>query len=146
MANPSPANSGHAGANQDLSIMGVVGTLGTADTGGTSQPLPASVDEHTGAWNTINLGAAGVVLSGAVDVANGTATALPATGLANRKSLTFYNNGTTPVYWGGSGVTGATNGLPVGTGALSPALAIGGGTLYAVASAAGGTVIVGEIS
>ena len=146
MANPAAVNAGHAGANQDLSTTGVIGTLGTADTSGTSQPLPASVDAQTGGWNMVRLGAAGVVLSSAVAVANGTATAIPATALANRKALIFYNSGTTTVYWGGSGVTGAGNGLPVGTAAYSSPIAMGAGTLYAIASAAGGTVIVGEVS
>ena len=40
---------GHTGGQNEISSMGVVGTLGTADTNGTAQILPFSVDPATGA-------------------------------------------------------------------------------------------------
>lgn len=39
----------HFDGNQVPSMMGVVGTLGTSDTGGTSLPMPIGVNETTGA-------------------------------------------------------------------------------------------------
>lgn len=49
MAKNYPPYASHFDANQVPSSMGVIGTLGTADTGGTAQPLPFSVDPLTGA-------------------------------------------------------------------------------------------------
>lgn len=45
--------------NQTFSIVGVVGTLGTADSGGTANILPIGVDPSTGAAYVYNLGPAG---------------------------------------------------------------------------------------
>jgi hypothetical protein len=64
------------------------------------------------------------------------AVALPASALANRKRLTYYNNGTVTHYIGGSGVTTST-GVPIGPGQsysddLGP-----GAVLYAIAAVAG---------
>src|SRR3990167_7336845 len=42
-------NSAHFDENQTPTIMGVEGTLGTADTGGTARPLPFAVDPTSGA-------------------------------------------------------------------------------------------------
>lgn len=49
MAFGTPPFASHAGGQNDSSMMGVVGTLGTADTGGTAQILPMAVDPSTGA-------------------------------------------------------------------------------------------------
>ncbi len=43
------ANAAHFDDNQTPTIMGVIGTLGTADTGGTAKPLPFAIDPATGA-------------------------------------------------------------------------------------------------
>ncbi len=59
MANPNAVNGGHIGVNQDLSITGVIGTLGTADVGGTAQVLPFGVDPATGAMYVNILAGAG---------------------------------------------------------------------------------------
>ena len=56
-----PPNAAHFDANQVPSQMGVIGTLGTADTQGTALPLPMSIDPATGAQH--------------VNVINGTVTA-----------------------------------------------------------------------
>lgn len=84
----------HFDGNQVPTSMGVVGTLGTADTGGTADTLPISIDPTTGAQFVIDLsGAAGttnvMVLGGTlnagtftntgtnVNVVTGTINALP---------------------------------------------------------------------
>ena len=43
-----PPNVSHFDGNQVPSAMGVIGTLGTADTGGTALPLPFAVNPATG--------------------------------------------------------------------------------------------------
>lgn len=43
------ANAAHFDDNQTPTIMGVIGTLGTADTGGTARSLPIGVNPLTGA-------------------------------------------------------------------------------------------------
>lgn len=134
-------------SNKVPANMGVVGTLGTSDTGGTARVLPMGVNDQTGAAYVENIGAlSGVVLTTAVAVANGTATALPSSTLASRKAFIGYNNGTTDVYLGGTGVTGASDGIPVGTGDFTPSIDLGTAELYGVAAAAGGTIIVMEVS
>ncbi len=45
--------------NQQFSMLGVVGTLGTADVGGTAKTLPVGIDPSTGAIYVNNLGAGG---------------------------------------------------------------------------------------
>lgn len=66
----------------------------------------------------------GVVLATAITVSS-TATLLPTTALANRRSLSAYNNSAaTTIYIGGAGVTSAT-GTPVPAGTASPAFDIG---------------------
>ena len=57
MAFGSAVNASHWDANQNPSITGVIGTLGTADVGGTSLTLPIGVDPSTGALYVNNLGA-----------------------------------------------------------------------------------------
>lgn len=52
------------GVNQVFSVVGVVGTLGTADAGGTARVLPIGVDPATGAAYVYNLGPAGSVTLG----------------------------------------------------------------------------------
>ncbi len=48
-------NSGHQDSNQNFSIIGVQGTLGTADLQGTSMTLPYGIDPTTGAMYTIGI-------------------------------------------------------------------------------------------
>lgn len=54
-----PVNCSHFDGNQVPTVTGVIGTLGTADTKGTSLALPMSVDPSTGAAYVYNLGPAG---------------------------------------------------------------------------------------
>lgn len=49
-------NAAHFDGNQIPTIMGVIGTLGTADVKGTAAPLPFAVDPTTGAMITQELG------------------------------------------------------------------------------------------
>jgi len=121
-------------------VSGLIAHTGTADTAET-QRIVAGVD-----GGLLITGLHGVVLTTAVAVANGTATALPATILSNRKSMVAYNNGTISIYLGGTGVTGAGNGIPVGTGDFSPAIDLGTSIIYGYGTSAGGTMIVMEVS
>jgi hypothetical protein len=86
----------------------------------------------------------GVVLASGIAIGT-TATAMPASPLASRKSVTAYNAGSLTVYVGGSGVTTAT-GIPVGTGAFTPALDLGTGLFYGICAAASGSMNVMEVS
>jgi len=121
-------------------VSGLIAHTGTTDTAET-QRIVAGVD-----GGLLITGLHGVVLTTAVAVANGTATALPATILSNRKSMVAYNNGTISIYLGGTGVTGAGNGIPVGTGDFSPAIDLGTAIIYGYGTSAGGTMIVMEVS
>ena len=137
------------------------GTAGTADTTGTAEIFALGGNPTTGGLyvHDINAGSgtilagtidilplSGAVLTTAVAVANGTATALPTTILTNRKSFIAYNNGTTPLYLGGTGITRASNAILVGTGDFSPAVDLGTASIYGVGTSAGGTMIVMEVS
>ena len=152
-------------------IMGVEGTLGTSDTGGTAKVLPIGVNPATGAAYVEDLSGAGgttnvqivggtitsgtfslvplsgVVLTTAVAVGT-TVTALPTTTLTSRKSLIFFNDGTAVVYVGGTGVaaTGAGRGIPVAVNDYSPSFDVGTTTLHGIGAAVGGTAVVMEIS
>ena len=55
----------HWDGNQVPSMMGVEGTLGTADLAGTARPLPISVDPLTGALYTANSGVGTNIVSDA---------------------------------------------------------------------------------
>src|SRR3990167_8049750 len=59
-----PPYTSHFDGNQVPTIMGVEGTMGTADTSGTARPLPVGVDPSTGAVYVYNLGPAGSVSLG----------------------------------------------------------------------------------
>lgn len=63
-----PPYASHFDANQVPSILGVEGTLGTADTAGTAHPLPIGVNPATGALYVQDLGTS----SGTVNVIGGT--------------------------------------------------------------------------
>ena len=96
--------------------------------------------------NLLPLG--GVVLSTSVAIGT-TATAIPASALASRKSLIGYNSGTATVYLGGTGVTSGTAttmGIPVGTGAWMPGIDLGTTILYGIGATVGGTINVMEVS
>ena len=73
-----------------------------------------------------------------------TAVLLPASPLKNRTWIQVQSVGTVPVYLGGSNVT-TTNGISVGTSAISTLYPAGNANFYAI-SAAGGTVTILEIS
>lgn len=74
-----------------------------------------------------------------------TATAIPTTPLASRKSCIMYNSGTATIYLGGTEVT-TSIGLPVGTADYSPSMDLGTTVIYGICSTAGGTVRILEIS
>lgn len=63
-AQPQVSESGHQDANQNYSIIGVQGTLGTADIQGTAPTVSFSADPVTGAQYVYNLGPAGSVSLG----------------------------------------------------------------------------------
>src|SRR3990167_7261398 len=65
----------------------------------------------------------GIAQSTAVTVGD-SATALPATPVESRRSLTVYNNSSSTVFIGGSGVTTA-NGLPIASSQFSPTIDAG---------------------
>jgi hypothetical protein len=65
-----PVNSAHFDGNQIPTMMGVVGTLGTADVQGTALSIPIGADPATGAAYVYNLGPAGSVSLG--DITGGT--------------------------------------------------------------------------
>jgi hypothetical protein len=77
-------------------------------------------------------------------ITSSTATLLPATRAVNRQTWIAYNDGSAPLYLGGSGVTTST-GIPVGTGAYSPSIDLGNAQIYGITTGAG-TVRVMEIS
>ena len=63
---PFPPNAAHFDGNQVPTIMGVVGSAGTSDTGGTALHLPIGVRESTGAmyvFDTAPGGAAGTMFA-----------------------------------------------------------------------------------
>lgn len=86
----------------------------------------------------------GVVLAGTIAVGT-TATAIPVSALTSRKSMIIYNQGTAPIYLGGSGV-GTSTGLPLGTADYSPSFDLGTTILYGICATAGGTARVLEVS
>lgn len=67
-------------------------------------------------------GAVETIKSTALTIAATTATAIPATPLAERQSLIIYNNDSATLYIGGSGVTNssAATGIPLAAGANLP--------------------------
>lgn len=75
-AQPTPANSAHVDANQQFSIIGVAGTLGTADVKGTSPTVPIGANPVTGAMyveSTIAAGGGGTIVQSKVMDGVGTA-------------------------------------------------------------------------
>lgn len=90
-------NSARSDGNQNFTIIGVIGTLGTADLQGTASTLPASIDPLTGAIYVNNIGASGTGGGGTVvTVDHGTINA--ATAIINSGTInvgTFVNNGGT---------------------------------------------------
>lgn len=74
MALPYPPNVAHFDANQVPTVMGVIGTLGTADVGGTALSLPVGVNPATGAMFVQDLSGAGGTtnIQGSVIVTSGT--------------------------------------------------------------------------
>lgn len=67
-------NAAHSdGQNQVFSQLGVIGTLGTADTKGTALTLPAAVDPQTGAWfvKDLNSSSGTTPVSGTVAIGDG---------------------------------------------------------------------------
>lgn len=101
-----------------------------------------------GTVNTILNPLSGVVLTTAVAIGT-TATAIPTSALANRKSLILYNDGTATIYLGGTGVTASgttTRGLLVGTSDYSPPFDLGTAILYGIGATVGGTAVILEVS
>lgn len=111
------ANAAHFDDNQVPTMMGAIGTLGTADTGGTAKSLPFGIDPATGAMhvNVINgtvsttlalnsgtittiqagtqntLGTVGNLNNGSINVLTGTITSLTSGSLSN---IAMINAGT----------------------------------------------------
>lgn len=133
----------NAGTLQTI-LAGTITNSGTTTGVGTVAGIGvvSNITNGTVATNILPLG--GVVLAGTVGVGT-TATAIPTTPLASRKSLIVYNVGSTSVYIGGSGVTTLT-GLPVGTADYSPSFDLGTTILYGITGTVGGTVNVLEVS
>src|SRR3990167_6144257 len=69
-ANPGPGNSSHVDGNQQFSIVGVSGTLGTSDTGGTADTVPVGANPATGAMYVQDL--SGVSGTTTVQMVSGT--------------------------------------------------------------------------
>ena len=142
-ANRFPALIGHSGTAGTAEIRRVVVT----DAGAISVDIVSGESINIG---TVEIGTvdvrplSGVVLSTTVGIGT-TATTIPGTALTSRKSCILYNNGTTSVYLGGTGVT-TTTGLLVGTADYSPSLDLGTTILYGIAGTVGGTVNILEIS
>lgn len=87
----------------------------------------------------------GTVKASAVTV-TATAAPLPATALADRRSMTIYNNGAVTIYVGGSTVT-STTGIPVGAGLWGPSLDVGPlNLLYAITASGTSDVRVLEMN
>lgn len=110
-------------------------------------------DATSGAWTNIKAGTVAVnllplpgVLFGTLGTIGTTSTAIPISGnLSGRKSIIFYNLGTSRIWLTGSNGIGST-GIPVGIGDYSPSIDIGTGVIYGVADTAGGTVTTLEVS
>lgn len=120
-----PAEANYVGLNVGGNLVGAVG-MASAPTG-TETGLVVRV---AGGVNTAGK-VVGSALATAVTVAT-SAVALPASALANRKSLCVYNNGSAQVFLGGSAVT-TSSGLPLGAGA-SYCDDVGSSTLYAISA------------
>lgn len=133
---PKPENyppfAAHFDANQVPTQMGVVGTLGTADTGGTAQPLPVAVDPATGAQhvNVIN----GTVTT-SLALNTGTITTIAAGTQNTLGTVGNLNNGSVNV------LTGTIN---VGT-FVHPSGTITTGSITDVAKLYTGTINVGTV-
>ena len=87
----------HSGTlNQELSIVGVVGTLGTADEGGTAQVLPFGVNPATGAAYVDILAGTATLIGGTnVNIVSGTINV--GTVVTNEVETTGFNGGTVSV-------------------------------------------------
>src|SRR3990167_5061135 len=84
-------NAAHFDGNQTPTIMGVIGTLGTADTRGTALPLPVGVRAATGAL-MVHISGTDVDVSGAasgtnVNIVTGTQQTLGTVGVINSGSI-----------------------------------------------------------
>lgn len=99
MAFANPPYAAHVGGQDEKSLMGVVGTLGTADTGGTANILPVGVDPTTGALFVNNIGASSGGGGTNVNIITGTQQTLGTVGNLNNGSVnilsgTLLNTGT----------------------------------------------------
>ena len=88
-------NAAHFDGNQTPTIMGVIGTLGTADTRGTALPLPVGVRAATGAL-MVHISGTDVDVSGAasgtnVNIVTGTQQTLGTVGVINSGSIVVTN-------------------------------------------------------
>ena len=87
----------------------------------------------------------GTVLATAVTVTT-TLTPLPGTALADRRSMTIYNNGSVSIFVGGANVTSST-GIPVAAGTYGPSLDAGPlNIIYAVTASSSADVRVLEMN
>jgi len=129
MAFGTPPYVAHIGGQDEKSLMGVVGTLGTADTGGTAQILPVGVDPTTGALFVNNIGTSGGSSGG--NPTSGTLNTLGTVGTILGVGGTNVSN---IVQWNGTTVSpagtfsdGYTPGTTIATGAVLFGFNGGGG-------------------
>lgn len=140
---PTAVNSGHYDATQNASIIGVIGTLGTADVTGTAQTLPFGVDPATGAMYVNILAGAGA----ASNPTSGTLSTLGTVGsITNLGSFT--NGGTIKEITNIAGGTITTT-LALNTGTITT-IAAGTqntlGTVGVLNALAAGTITTGTVS
>ena len=150
-----PVNAGHYDANQNSSITGVIGTLGTADTKGTALPLPFGVDPSTGAayvnviQGSINIGTVAEELT----IVGGTLNAATVTvlgGTINAGTVTvgsisaigqLHNAGTLS-----GGTLGVVSALTSGTVSINTPGTITSGSIVVTAGSVIGTVTTNQNS
>lgn len=153
--NGSTVNNSHGDYSGQWAELGVIGTLGTADLGGTALTLPFSVDAATGAAWGKEIGTPStlpVSLQGSVDnnaVSIGTVpTAIPTSSLTSRRTFLGYNVGSSTVYIGGTNVatSGSKLGIPIVGTSFTPSIDLGTAILYGIVSGTGGTIVALEVS
>jgi hypothetical protein len=165
----SATNAGHYDQNQNASLIGVIGTLGTADQQGTALTLPYGIDPTTGAMYTIELGTAsggggsnvniitgtqqvaGTITGGTVqNLASGTVTiSNPITSVLGTIVGSAADGATTPgnpVFVGGTTSLGSVHGILVSASGIQ-AIQVNSGTLTTgtLSALASGTITGGTL-
>lgn len=138
---PSAAESSHTDANQQFSLIGVQGTLGTSDTGGTAPTVPLGADAATGALYVYNLGASGTGGGGGsnVNIITGTIQSSgTTTGIGVLSNLT---NGSVNILTGTIQSSGTTTGIGVVTALTNGSVNILTGTIQSSGTTTGVGVV-----